>query len=152
VQGRVFQSIGILGKIINMARVSKNNSSKETEVLLIDQMTEVIGRISQTQATGFIFEFLGKEEKIMLAKRLAAITMIHEGGSSYAISNILHISPSTVVKLYDRYNRGDFSNTIKALTKNKKDYRELLETIDFILRAGLPRYNDKNRWQFLRKL
>lgn len=128
-----------------MARVSKNSLSKETEVLLIDQMTEVIGRISQTQASGFIFEFLGKEEKIMLAKRLAAITMIHEGGSTYAIGNRLHISPSTVGKLYDRYNRGDFSNTIKALTKNKTDYKQFLAILDSILTVGgiMPRRNSR---------
>jgi len=119
-----------------MARISKNRLSKDTEGLLIDQMTEVIGRISKTQAAGFIFEFLGKEEKIMLAKRLAAITMIHEGGSTYAIGNRLDISPSTVGKLYDRYIRGDFSNTIKTLTKNKTDYRQFLDLLDSILTVG----------------
>jgi len=135
-----------------MARVSKNSLDKETEGLLVDEMIEVIGRISQTEATGFIFEFLGKEEKIMFAKRLAAITMINEGGTSYAIANTLHISPSTVGKLFERYDRGDYSNTIRALTKNKKNYHEFLNTIDFILRAGLPHYSGRGRWEFLKKL
>jgi hypothetical protein len=130
-----------------MTHLSKNSLDAKTESLLIEQMTEVLGRISQQQASGFVFEFLGREEKIMLAKRLAAITMIHEGGTTYSIGRTLHISPTTVGKLFERYDRGEFKSTISALTKNKIDYKQFVEMLDAILTVGgiMPRRNSPIR-------
>ena len=107
---------------------------------LVNQLTEVIGRVSATQASYFLQEFLGHEEKEMLAKRLAMVVMISEGHSLYAIAQVLRVSQSTVGKIYDRYERKEFTQTLKALRKNKVDYLQFIHTAP-VQRRFQPKVN-----------
>lgn len=126
-----------------MARVSKQSLTAEEQDKLITQLTEVIGRLNNSLAQHFLFEFFGREEKIMLAKRLAIITLIHEQQPLHRIAVHLHVSETTVGKLCERYNRNEFEHTIKVLTKNKTDYKQFLDLLDSILTVGgmMPRRN-----------
>jgi uncharacterized protein YerC len=119
-----------------MARVSKQSLSSTQENELVAQLTEVMGRMNATAAEHFIFEFFGREEKIMFAKRLAIIALIHEQRPLHRIAVYLHVSETTVGKLSDRYERGEFRSTIQALTKNKTDYTKFLDLLDSILTVG----------------
>ncbi len=119
-----------------MARISKQILSKNEQDQLINQLTEVMGRMNSTMAEHFIFEFFGREEKIMLAKRLAIIALIHEHRPLHRIAVHLHVSETTVGKLCNRYERGEFDHTIKTLTKNKTDYTKFLDLLDSILTVG----------------
>lgn len=119
-----------------MVRVSKNRLENSHLNQLLHQLTDVIGRLDSHQAHGFINEIFGKEEKEIFAKRLAIILMINEGRSLYSIARLLHVSDTTVGKIYDRFERGEFSNTIKALTKNKTDYKKFVDILDSILTVG----------------
>ncbi len=119
-----------------MVRVSKNRLSDKHLQQLIKQLTDVIGRLNVGQASYFLHEMFGKEEKEVFAKRLAIILMINEGRSLYSIARLLQVSDTTVGKIYDRFERGEFSHTIKALTKNKIDYKKFVDLIDSILTVG----------------
>ena len=119
-----------------MARISKQILSENEQGQLITQLTEVIGRMNATMAEHFIFEFFGREEKIMLAKRLAIIALIHEHRPLHRIAVHLHVSETTVGKLCNRYERGEFDYIIKTLTKNKTDYTKFLDLLDSILTVG----------------
>jgi len=126
-----------------MVRVSRNRLSDAHLQQLINQFTDVMGRLGANQAHHFVFELFGKEEKEIFAKRLAIVLMIHEGRSLYSIARLLQVSDTTVGKLFDRYERGEFAHTIKALTKNKTDYKRFLNLIDSILTVGgiMPQRN-----------
>ena len=119
-----------------MARISKQTLTAEEQSQLISQLTDVLGRINKEQADNFIFEFFGKEERLMIAKRLATIALIHEKRPVHRIATYLHTSETTVQNLQRRYEQGRFSNTIKSLTKNKTDYKKFIDLLDSILTVG----------------
>ncbi|MEK7589765.1 MAG: hypothetical protein AAB475_00730, partial [Patescibacteria group bacterium] len=55
--------------------------------------------ISQKQQRFAFAELLTYTEKIMLGKRLAAISMLSQGVSPYRVGKILQLSPTTTTKL-----------------------------------------------------
>lgn len=126
-----------------MARISKQKLNIEKQSQLISQLTDVLGRINKQQATNFISEFFGEEERLMIAKRLAIIALIHEKRPLHRIATHLHVSETTVANLHKRYKQEEFSNTIRALTKNKTDYKKFIDLLDSILTVGgiMPRRN-----------
>jgi len=119
-----------------MARVSKNNLNPKQKAELESQLTEVIGKMNTNLAQYFISEFFGPEERIMLAKRLAILALIHEQRPIHRISTYLHTSETTVANLRKRYANDEFTNTIKALTKNKATYIQFIDLLDSILTVG----------------
>ena len=125
-----------LGYYVHMARISKQNLTPQQAQDLSDQLTEVIGRMNSKLAQHFLSEFFGKEEKVMFAKRLAIIALIHQGRPIHRIATYLHVSESTVAKMHERYEKGEFSFTIKVLTKNKADYEKFLGILETILSVG----------------
>ena len=130
-----------------MARISKQALEGSYSDDLTDQLAEIIGNLSADQASNFLTEFFGPEEKLMLAKRLAAVVMIHEKHTLYAVAHTLKISHATAKTIKARYNLGHFKATLRGLHKNKTDYGAFLDTLDLILRAGLPRYKGKDNWK-----
>ncbi len=130
-----------------MARVSKQPLEQSYTNELVEQLAEVIGRLSANQATAFLSEFLGTEEKLMLSKRLAAVVMIHEKHTLYAVAHTLKISHATANTIKLRYDRGAYTETLRSLHKNKIDYGAFLDTLDTILKAGLPRYKGNESWK-----
>jgi Trp operon repressor len=127
-----------------MVNVSKKRLPEKQLTELVTQLTEVLGRLSTRQAHCFVNEFLGREEKEVLAKRLAIVVLIDRHHSLYSIARKLAVSPTTVGKLYDRYERKEFVQTLSALKKNKRDYVAFLDTLDSFLHLGglLPHYGD----------
>lgn len=125
-----------MGYTLYMARLSKLTLSDEVQGELTIQLTEVIGRMNADLAQKFLSEFFGNEEKIMFAKRLAIIALIHEQRPIHRIATHLHVSETTVAKINDRYQRNEFENTIKSLTKNKIDYADFIKLLDSIITVG----------------
>jgi uncharacterized protein YerC len=132
-----------------MTNVSKQPVSKDVYKEIWKQLSEVVGRLSATQASPFLTDLLTESEQIMLAKRLAAIVLIHEEHSGYAISKILKMSWSTVDKLEEGYNNHQYDKVIHGIKKNKADYLEFIDTLVDLIHIGLPRYAGPNRWKFL---
>ena len=130
-----------------MVRISKQPLEQSYVDELTKQLAEIIGRLTATQAVTFLTEFLGPEEKLMLAKRLAAVIMIHEKHTLYAVAHTLKISHATANTIKLRYDRGTYTETLRSLHKNKIDYGAFLDTLDMILKAGLPRYKGNESWK-----
>jgi uncharacterized protein YerC len=123
-----------------MVNVSKNALDEKLAGEIWQQLNEVIGRLSATQAPLFLSELLSDSEQIMLAKRLAVIVLIHERQTDYAIAETLNMSNSTVAKLRLRYQDGAFTSVIRGIQKNKTDYLEFVDTLFDMITLGLPRY------------
>jgi hypothetical protein len=138
------------GTILNMVRLNRNQLSADKLDALFTQLNTTLGPLSATQTGHFLSDLLGKEERIMLAKRLAIIVLLVEGTSLYRIARILKVSPSTAETIRRRLVRGRYSGILGILSKNKNAYASILDTLDAILQLGglLPRYNS-NLHKFL---
>jgi uncharacterized protein YerC len=134
-----------------MARISKRPLDEKMSAEIWQQLYETVGRLSSDQATTFLTDLLGPTEQTMLAKRLAAIVLIHEEHSDYAIAQTLQMSSATVHKLRLRYQQGRYDEVIKGVQKNKTDYIAFVDTLIDAIHFGLPRYAGPNRWKLLKQ-
>lgn len=125
-----------------MTNISKKSLSKEKEEGLFKQLAKVFTHQNDQIVEGVLSELLGYEERIMIAKRFAAILLIHHKQSPYFIAHTLALSPTTVGTLLDRYERGEFSHLVTLYKKPTPALFEIFETIDSMLHLGglLPRY------------
>ncbi len=135
-----------------MVNVSKNQLDPKHLATLFSQLNTIVSRLNEVQADAFLTELLGPEERIMLAKRLATIIMLHEGYSQYRIAESLKLSGSTVSAITERYHRGDFKRIHTLFKKEPVTFTDFIETLDQVLHLGfLPRkYSARDRWKFLK--
>ena len=129
-----------------MTNVSKKKLPKVEFDRLYLQLNVIIGSLNKNQSALFFTELLGPEEKVMLTKRLAAVVMFIEGNSSYRVWQLLEMSPSTAEVIRRDFETGRYDNIVMIFTKNKSDYRKFWETLDVILRAGMPPMG-RGRWK-----
>lgn len=131
-----------------MTHVSKHTLEQEHLEQLITQLSEIFAKTNKSSAQLFVDEFFGAEEKIMFSKRLAAIAMCIEGNSTYRISQLLYMSPSTAERIKLKYQIGKYKSIEHLLTSNRSDYQKFWETLEIILSAGLPP-RGRGRWKSL---
>lgn len=134
-----------------MVRINRNELPKKELDALLQQFDTLLGKLNKAATKVFLNELLGREERIMFAKRLATIVLLYEGYSEYRVSRVLKLSPTTTGKVASAIARGSYTGTITILKKNKKNYLAILETIDSILHLGgiLPHYIGLDRYKHL---
>jgi uncharacterized protein YerC len=125
-----------------MPKVSKHPLPKDDEAILFAQLAKLFSKKSSLETQDILGDLLGYEEKLMLAKRFAIITLIWKRQTIYSIAQKLHVSTSTVDRILDNYNRNSYSNITQALDKPSNAILEILNTIDNVLHLGgiLPHY------------
>jgi len=131
-----------------MVNINRNALPQKDAVRLLKRFDHTLAKLECNHLSLFLDELLGKEERLMLAKRLAAIVLITEGYSEYRTSRLLKLSPTTTGILASKIKNGAYDHIIKSLKRKKRDYIALLKTIDSILhlggflphRVGLERY------------
>lgn len=79
-----------------MPRASKRFLDKSVWDQIHKTLTKVISSYNQAEMEKFLTEFLTKEEKIMLAKRLTLYVMLLAGYSDIEIKEVLKISFETI--------------------------------------------------------
>lgn len=129
-----------------MTRISKHKLQPAHVKKLYKELARTVSQLNASGANLFLNELLGEEEKIMVAKRFAAIVMLLENNSIYRTAQLLHMSPSTVERLKKNLLTGKYEHIQKILKKNKKEYEAFWETLEIILRAGMPP-RGKGRWK-----
>ena len=129
-------------KLNIMVRLNRNRLPEDLLNELFRQLNEVLGTFDAKQVDSFLYDLLGPEERIMIAKRLAIVVMVRQGHSLYKISRTLKVSPTTAEKISSEMSAGAFKNIVPLLQKNAKNYRAILKTINSILQLvdSLPRY------------
>lgn len=129
---------------------SKQLPQKELDALFV-QLNLTLGELSAQQTNHFLSELLGKEERIMLAKRLAVIILLIEGRSLYKVASLLKVSPTMASEVKHKLDSGAYDSIVSVLGKSKKNYYAILETLDSILHLGgiLPHYNGIERYRGL---
>jgi uncharacterized protein YerC len=134
-----------------MTNISKTPLSDKQQAQLFTQLSVCLSKLPRKTMDTFLSDLLGYEERIMLAKRLAAVTMLIQGQTLYKIATTLHISPATARSLALRLEAGEFSSITQVLKKDKHAFVQLLETLDNILHVGglMPHYNGLDRYRGL---
>lgn len=84
------------------------------------------------------FELFTPTERLMLAKRLATIAMLHRGESLYRISSTLKISPSTAARIGSQYERGKFP-FISSKVVRSSNFTEFLDSLFDLLTIMPPK-------------
>lgn len=125
-----------------MVRVNKNKLPDKQLKALFTQLADTFERMPKGQSALLLDALLGPEEKVMIAKRLTVIIMLHEGYSLYKISETVKVSTSMVHKLKMRYDLDRYDTILSYLQSNKKNYKTLLTVIESILTVGgiMPHY------------
>ena len=109
---------------------SKKLSDKHFE-MLYEQLVGLVSQSGKSVTWSMLNQFLTRTEKIMFAKRLAVISMLSKGLSSYDISNTLHMSPATVARMSLKYEENKYNQIIKMLMRNKAS--TVVDVIEAIL-------------------
>ncbi len=121
-----------------MTHVSKHKLGDAEQAKLFEQMYSLFARLDSKNAPFVMSELLGNEEKIMLAKRLAAILLITRGDSAYRVWTLLKISPSTADRIRLDCERGRYRTLQKFFVRNKKDLEQMVSSFLKIIHFGLP--------------
>jgi len=135
----------------DMVRLNKTHLQEEQINKLFFQLATMLTSKQAGHVNAVLFEILGREEQIMIAKRLAVILLISEGLSSYKIGNTLKLSESTIASIRNKLANDEYDTIMQNLGKSKKKYFDLLTTLDSILHLGgiLPHYNGLDRYKGL---
>ncbi|OIP76810.1 MAG: hypothetical protein AUK16_03085 [Parcubacteria group bacterium CG2_30_44_11] len=131
-----------------MTNISKSPLSSAQQKKLFTQLSICISTLNKEKTDTFLSDLLGYEERIMIAKRLAAIIMLIQGQSLYRVAITLHISPATAQTFALRLEAGEFTSITKLLKQDKHTFVNLLNALDSILHLGglLPHYNGLDRY------
>lgn len=131
-----------------MVRLNSNQLSSQQIERLWLQLAEMAAPKSSTHTAKILREILGHEERIMVAKRLAAAVLLVEGLTPYRIADELKLSQATIHAIREKVEAGGFSTSLQYISKTKKDYFSFLDTLDKILHLGglLPHYNGIDRY------
>lgn len=131
-----------------MTNISKKVLQSEITDKLLDQLASFFSNQNKSKISLLFSDLLTPAEQIMFIKRLAIIIMLHEGNSTYKISKYLFVSDATVRAFKLEMKNDDFVNIINHYQNKNFNAKVFWQTIEVLLRAGLPsRGND--RWKAL---
>jgi len=82
-----------------MTHLSKRRLDKETYTQVLDSLDIVLGKLKKDEVRAFLFSLMSGTERLMVAKRFAAIALIDQGVSTSTISDRLNMTRATVSKL-----------------------------------------------------
>lgn len=118
---------------------------------LLVQLAKVLHDSKKSEGSAFLTALLTEEEQIMLAKRIAVVSMLHSKLSAYRIIQVLKMSSSTVMRMKRDFELGRYEPIVRVFGSSKMTQEKILKILELILGAGLPP-RGKGRWKWLKKL
>src|SRR3990167_1298273 len=82
-----------------MARISRIPLEGDVYRQVLDTFDLVLGKLKKEEVRYFLLSLLGKNERIMLSKRFAAVLLLSQGVSISEISRKLNLTKQTVIRL-----------------------------------------------------
>lgn len=117
-----------------MTHVSKRKIEPRTEQHIINAFMNALFSTSLQRGKARVRSLLTPTERMMLAKRLAIITMLERDQSYYYIEQTLNVSGSTIKRLHRRLLAGDFDPLCRVFNRNLS----FLDYLEVFLSAGMP--------------
>ena len=128
-----------------MPHVSKKKLESEIFERLFIQLSEVFKIAGKRKTLSyFTDELFTQTEKIMFAKRLAAVLLLDREIPQHTISEKLNMSPSTIARLSLNVEIGKYKYILKIAGKNREDMFNIL--YNFILEK-MPAPIGRGRWK-----
>lgn len=127
-----------------MTRISKFQLTQNQFNEIREHFAFLVSSLSKTdEIENFFEEFLTKEEKIMLTKRLVLFMLLKRNYPPVAIQSALHVSYETIrtYKNQLKYKNSTFHKIIEKLLKKEsvvnffKNIEKILKPIDLALRS-----------------
>ena len=118
-----------------MGRVSRRKINKDLEKELEEQLSFIISSLTNKEEINvFLNEFLTKEEKLMLGKRLILYMLLYRGLTNTQINNIISVSHETTRWYREVFGRKPeiFKKKVERLISREKS-KELWKKIEMIL-------------------
>lgn len=127
-----------------MPHISKKRLNQDVFHKLMIQLTQTLEEADNRSKSALVLnELFTKTEKVMFAKRIATIYLLHKNVSFEKISETLHVSSTTIARYSLALEKGGYSQLLVVITKKGK----LLDNLEKLLRAGLPPIVGKGRWR-----
>jgi uncharacterized protein YerC len=117
-----------------MTHVSKRKIGSQIEKRIVDAFMDALFSTSVARGKARVHSILTPTERIMLAKRLAIITMLERDQSYYRIEQTLNVSISTIKRLHERLMAGEFDPLCRIFNRNLS----LINYLEIFLSAGMP--------------
>ena len=133
-----------------MPHISQKKMRDQDFDKIYDQLISFFDTAGKNRKSNVLFrEFMTDTEKVMFAKRMAILCLIDDGVSEHYISYILSVSPSTISRIYLRYEQGKFPYISNIIRKNKQNIWDVLEEI---VRSSAERYVGPKKWLWLHEI
>ena len=141
-----------------MRQSAEFKSRKEWELALWEDFLERIERANLQQKIKPLFNsVLSQNEKRLIIRRLAAVSLIRKGKSYKEIGEILWLSPNTISSIKKGLKSGNFYRSRESkrkerpVSKNKTGLlSDVIEFIDYWL-SVMPPMVGGGRWKFLNR-
>jgi uncharacterized protein YerC len=127
-----------------MAHVATRPLPKKIRAEIDAQLVRLLAR-NGSRSMSVLNELLTETERLMLAKRLAAILMLAEDFSYFRISRTLIMSTSTLKRLHQQL-IGDEFTVLETVVRERKNRKALFEMVGTIVRLGMPP-RGRGRWK-----
>lgn len=132
-----------------MPHVSKYRlDKKQEEKLFLALVDNLAFQRSKRGQLALYKEVLTRTEQLMLAKRLALISMLGEGISFEEIQRTLKVSSSTVTRFWLAMQQGRFKETVRVVRKPDVS-QKILNLLGSML---VPRPRHAPRWKWMDEL
>ncbi|HBT81612.1 TPA: hypothetical protein DEB04_02750 [Candidatus Giovannonibacteria bacterium] len=134
-----------------MPHVSRKRVKKDIFKRMSNEFIENIASLkNSSEIRGFLNELLTPTERIMLAKRMAAILMLKKGIPFRIVIRTLKLSPSTVSRFWKLTKIKDFQ-FVSKLSRKKQERKKFWDELEILLRAGMPP-RGRGRWANVYKI
>jgi uncharacterized protein YerC len=136
-----------------MAHVSpKKVAQKAFSAMQKQLLMSVVHARTKNEGAVLLSELLTKTERVMLAKRLAAIAMVVRGYSIDQIMNTLQISADTVGRIRLGVQQKQWAHLVRYVRNNPKKFEEnsFLDVLEKLLQAGMPP-RGRGRWDTFKR-
>jgi len=124
-------------------------SSKQLDEKLLEKLLNQFFSTIQKSSDNRTLKYVGSElfthtEKIMFAKRLAAILLIDKGLPQHVVASELQMSISTITKISLKIEKGGYRSIRNTSGKFRGD---ILDQIEKLLLMGMPPRVGRGRWK-----
>ncbi|MBI2476415.1 MAG: hypothetical protein HYV67_04210 [Candidatus Taylorbacteria bacterium] len=136
-----------------MPHISKKKLKRKVFLKIHEELFRAIARARNSQKSSrLLAELLTPTERIMIAKRLAIIVMLHRGHSSYRIHTTLKVSPSTLTRFSRKFDEEAY-RYIQSVFSSARSTQSggFWDELEKLILMGMPPIAGKGRWKFLFK-
>lgn len=132
-----------------MPHISKKYLDRKVFLAMYERFYDTLVSLrNKSESVRLTNELLTPTERVMIAKRLAILYLIHKGHSIYEVEQTLKVSPSTVARYQLKHDSKDF-DFLLSIFKKSDGLGAIFNTFEKFLSH---RAKGKDRWNFLLKL